>query len=700
MPFQILPKPSLSQAEPNVRALLQHFEENQSSLDLTDAIAFFNFPLFREEDNLLIAQLVLISPWHGVLLISTSSFLPSNEPNSNEKLEQLEGAFSQIFSRLVKYPKLRNGRAQLSFPIDAVLWIPESDSPGAAPVVIGTPAINEHLREQKTERKIDSGVFDELISVLDGSKVLIRAKERKTAGFSSTSKISLVAQLEEEIRRFDRDQRVAYMTEVMGTQRIRGLAGSGKTVVLAMKAALTAIREPDARIAVTFYTKSLYQHLKQLITRFYRLHEDRDPDWKKLQVLHAWGGQTAAGLYHTAATTFGHRAITYGVAASHSPNQPFAYACANLIQDPGVRDLFDYVFVDEAQDFPPEFMKLALQLAREEKLVIAYDAFQTIFDVEAPTASSLFGSDETGDSLVTFDEDIILHKCYRNPREILVCAHAIGFGIYGPRIVQMLESKEHWDDLGYVVTSGDLVSGQRIKVDRPEENSPSSISKQQSADQLVSMEVFSSLTDEVAHVVRKITHDIRHEGIAPEDIMVICADDRNAKGYFKILETSLLQAEIQTNNLQDDSYSIRDFQTEGKVTLATVYKAKGNEAYVVHLMGIDGIFSSRSPKNRNRAFTAMTRAKGWLSISGIGSAAENFAIELNLAKTNLPGLAFEYPKPEELLVMKRDLSKIAPDEVDEAISRLANDMEPEELEQLLMRRLREVRSRKKPKKKI
>jgi superfamily I DNA and RNA helicase len=63
-----------------------------------------------------------------------------------------------------------------------------------------------------------------------------------------------------------------------------------------MKAALTAVREPDARIAVAFYTKSLYQHIKPLMTRFYRLQEDRGPDWKKVQVLHAWVGPLLTGF--------------------------------------------------------------------------------------------------------------------------------------------------------------------------------------------------------------------------------------------------------------------------------------------------------------------------------------------------------------------------------------------------------------------
>ena len=53
-----------------------------------------------------------------------------------------------------------------------------------------------------------------------------------------------------------------------GPQRIRGLAGSGKTVVLALKAAYLHSQHPDWNIAVTFYTRSLSQQYKDMITNF------------------------------------------------------------------------------------------------------------------------------------------------------------------------------------------------------------------------------------------------------------------------------------------------------------------------------------------------------------------------------------------------------------------------------------------------
>lgn len=51
--------------------------------------------------------------------------------------------------------------------------------------------------------------------------------------------------------------------------------------------------------------------------------------------------------------------------------------------------------------------------------------------------------------------------------------------------------------------------------------------------------------------------------------------------------------------------------------MATVNKAKGNEKGVVYICGTDYIFST--PNNvvlRDILFTAMTRTKGWLTITG------------------------------------------------------------------------------------
>lgn len=696
MALQIYPRENAFKSGSTGDTLLDYLRSNSAALELDSAAAFCNFPLFREEDVLLAAQIVLISPAHGIVLISTAEQLPTSDGNAKATKIALDGTFSQVFSRLIKYPRLRRNRTTLLPNIDAFLWIPELNDDGAdleQDAVVGLAALGTRLDQNKLPALLDEEVFNELVSVIDGSKALIRPPERIVAPFGATSKVAQIQALEEEIRRFDRDQRVAYMTDVQGPQRIRGLAGSGKTVVLAMKAALIAVRNPEARIAFTFYTKSLYQHVKHLITRFYRLHEDRDPDWDRIKILHSWGGSFVDGFYSHACKLLGTVPITYGQASALAPNRPFEFVCERLLAQTNISPIFDYVFVDEAQDFPPEFMRLALKLANQERLVIAYDVLQTIFDVETPTAGSLFGLDEANEPAIAFDEDIVLHKCYRNPREILICAHAIGFGIYGPRILQMLESKEHWEDFGYKVVQGNFVSGEHVKIERSRENSPSSISDNNSPAEILQARSFASAGEEVLSIAAAIKEDISVGGVLPEDILVISADDRNARFYFRKLAEALGALNIPINNLQDDSYGIREFKSEGKVTTATVYKAKGNEAYIVYLIGIDYVFQKNSPRFRNMAFTAMTRAKGWLRVSGVGPAADACVAELNAAKAKLPFLEFVFPSPEQLLVMKRDLVQVDLEEADATLAKLAEDMSDEELELLLAKKLREVRAR-------
>lgn len=402
------------------------------------------------------------------------------------------------------------------------------------------------------------------------------------------------------------------------------------------------------------------------------------------------GGSVNEGLYHYSARAVGEHPLTLAQAVAFNQKRPFDEACTRLLQSGKVVNLFDYIFVDEAQDFPPSFLRLALKLAAEEKLVIAYDIFQTIYEVEVPTAEVIFGVQANGDPIVTFEEDLVLHRCYRNPLEILVCAHAIGFGLYSSRVVQMLESREHWEDFGYQWESGALEGGSNVRFVRPTENSPISLSAAAQTSSLIQVETFADIRDEVETIADKIERDIKVEGLSPDDILVICADDRNAKGYFNVLVSALVTRGVRTHNLQDGSYSIQNFTEKERVTLSTVYKAKGNEAVAVYVVGIDALFRRPDARSRNTIFTAMTRAKGWLWVSGMGPAAEAFKVEVTKAIANVPFLNFVYPDEQQLVRLKRDLSQDGAAVAEATMDELERNLNPEDLEQFLKARLNEL----------
>lgn len=686
-------------ADPAAKTLVTFLQAHGAGLGLKDATITYRFPIYREDDRVVTADVLVMSPNHGVLAFGVTSTSKGNILEVLKKTDdRLDQVVSHLFSRTVRYKSLRQSRKELAFPLEAAIYAPfleeaqvaRVDDDLSVPLLRSESQVRQFFARHTLDEPIAQEILDELSSVVEGSKALPRPKERNLDQRLQDSKAAQVAQLEAEINRFDRDQKAGYQGVLTGFQRIRGLAGSGKTVVLAMKAAITHIVEPEARIAFTFHTKSLYQHVRRLITRFYRQFDDRDPNWDKLTILHAWGGRSIPGIYSTACAAHGIRPLTYDQAQMLSSKPAFEFVCEDLLSKVKVQPIFDFVFVDEGQDFPASFLRLALALGKEQRMVLAYDELQTIFQPEAPSISDTFGVDDSGEPVVRLEEDIVLHKCYRNPLEVLVCAHAMGFGIYGKKIVQMLENRDHWTDLGYRVENEELRAGDLTRIRRLKENSPSSISRFNTPEEIIRCDTYANFSDEVAAVVEGIRHNIQQDGLEPDDILVISADDRHARQYLEDIAKRLSRAKINVNNVHEDSYSIRDFSESGAVTLSTIHKAKGNEAYMVYVVGIDALFGT-SVRARNMIFTAMTRSKAWLRLSGIGAQASEFAAELSKAKSELPFLKFVYPSESDIRTMKRDLQESPEQKVDRALEEIEAELPVEEMVQVLEQKLRALR---------
>lgn len=596
---------------------------------------------------------------------------------------------SLLYSRLIRNSQLRRERGVLAFPVIGIVFAPlvEQQPPGISFDVYGYRRLEEYFSKPHDKPLVDS-TYKELTATIEGAKGIIRAKPRKVDDSVERLKGAIANKVESEIASFDERQKQGGITVLDGLQRIRGLAGSGKTIVLAMKAAQMHLRDPDANILYTFYTRSLYQHIQRLVTRFYRQYDDRDPDWTKLMIMHGWGGHDTEGVYSRACLEHGLSPLSFAQAKTMPGDDEFHSVCQYLLDNADIHRMYDYVFIDEGQDFPASFFRLCLKLAEKERMVYAYDDLQNIWRTITPAPAEIFGTDKAGKSIIGLSNDTILHKCYRNPREVLVCAHALGFGIYGSRIVQMLENREYWQDIGYRVISRKFEPGSEVVIERPAENSLKTISQHYQPNEIVKAEVYNSFDEEIAGVATQIEQDIK-EGLRHDDILVVVVDDRYARRYLTSLTKTLAEKQIKANNIHADPYGIKDFYKEGQVTLSTVHKAKGNEAYSVYVVGIDALFASwAGPRERNMIFTAMTRAKGWVSVSGIGQAAETFKLEVEKALQEFPYLKFIYPSKQDLIIMKRDLEEKAVRklEAERALEKAMSEMTTDEIMRFLEQR--------------
>lgn len=679
MPLEIVVTTGRWKNDPASRALVDFLRQNEQALGIENGVVYYDFPAYADyEAAIFRPDILLLSPVHG--FVAVRAYDNTMFQRSTESVTEIDAALddfsSNLHSRLIRSRPLRKSRTSSIVDIHTIIQLSPDLSPDAvageeieSTVCASFESLADFLRSVRTDA-LSSEIVAEVRSVVEGAKALSRSIKRSVENPDKQPLAAALARLESEITNFDEKQRHIALVDVGGPARIRGLAGSGKTVILAMKAAHIHLNDPESRILITFYTKSLRTAIKTLVTRFYRLYSDQDPDWKKIHIRHGWGGAAVPGVYSDACSRSGVAALKLPEAkrAAARGETAFGAACSHLVSTGLVKPYYDHVLIDEGQDFPDSFYKLAFALAKGERdnksVVWAYDELQDIMNVKIRQPIELFGVGSDGQPLVDLDRtsahlppgatnDAVLSKAYRNQRDVLVSAHALGFGVYG-NIVQMLESADHWEDVGYEVKTGPLQTGQPVEVVRPDRNSPLAVPNI-AGFPLVDSSALESFDDEIAWVVKNITLFIEG-GLEAEEILVISLDDKHARRYLSSIGEQLSLLGIASNNVIADPYNEPPFTIAGKVTLSTVYRAKGNEAAAVLSVGVDAV-DIRLRDGRNKLFTAFTRSKAWLRVSGIGKSAQAVLNELNIALQNAPSIKFTMPDLKKIEKIQRGFSK-------------------------------------------
>lgn len=467
--------------DPSARSFVDYVKNRQAALRLTDAILYYDFPAYVDyEAASSRPDVLLLSPIHGFVAVRFVD--PSLFQRSNETITQVDTALgdfsSHLYSRLLRSRELRKTRNQTIVDVKPVIFIKGaatkhgSDTNSVDSFICGSLEAFTQYLDQIAAPPLDANLLSEVRSVVEGAKALTRPQKRIIVDPEKQPLAVAISKLEAEIANFDHKQRHIALVDVGGPARIRGLAGSGKTVILAMKAAHLHLNNPEANILITFFTRSLRDTIRNLITKFYRHYSETDPNWRNVHVRHGWGGTSAPGVYSDACRRLNRSPLRLpeAKALAKRGETAFGAACSALMSQVQVEPFYDYVLIDEGQDFPASFYQLCFRLTKGERdrknIIWAYDELQDIMNVKIRQPDELFGLDKDKKPCVDLDRssahlppgatnDAVLSKCYRNQRDILVTAHALGFGVYG-NIVQLLESSAHWQDVGYDVPTGEL----------------------------------------------------------------------------------------------------------------------------------------------------------------------------------------------------------------------------------------------------
>lgn len=645
---------------------------------LKEAVVYHNFPLYIDNEN--VAQrsdVLVVSKNHGILLFKTIHITTRDQDIINElkdEVSSFEQIFSLIFSKLIKSKILKKSPSTLKIEIIPSLYLFSSSDNGNSlskeilsikwdelNFLTSEHQLKSSFEDNVLEEELEDDIYDEIIAILEGSKGLIRPKNRIVDNDKGKTKGKLLNHLEMHIARFDLEQKRAALQILDDAQRIRGLAGSGKTIILAMKVAQIHLTQPDAHILYTYWTKSLHGFVKQLITRFYRQFADKDPDWEKIHIMHGWGGQHLEGVYYNACKDNNVKPINFTEASSqYGRHQAFEYICSQLYEN-DITKKYDYSIIDEAQDFPMWFYRLLLKLTKNYKIIWGYDECQNILEMNLQDPVTTFGTSDGKKPIIDlkkFGQDIVLHKCYRSYKPVLVGAFALGLGIYNDKIIQMPENSDMWEDLGFEIEQGGYTQGDRMVISRPDNNSLIVSDEEIDPKESLQCKSFPDRIEECNYIISEIVKNITEEELLPQDILVICLNDRYTKEYFRMIENGLNAKNIKTFNVHSSSTYNISFKIPDYVTLSTIYSAKGNESGIVYIVGIDKVFEYKNNiTERNKLFTAITRSKMWVKITGIGDNVDLLSKEIKQIFDNNLKLMFVMPDLKELKTFQRGLQK-------------------------------------------
>jgi superfamily I DNA and RNA helicase len=662
MAIEFIPTKTDLASKPQLESILRRVRQQNSA---RNGVLYYAWPQLKNYSDILCSgDLAFLTADGGLKLVGFTA--SADDTKVQQKHDEISELFGLVEAQLTKSIALRKKR-RLVVEIEPILFAPNSQiqiSDDEATVISSEDELIEKLSSAASV-ELSDGQIDEVRSILEGAKALSRPKPRNLIADAEQDIGQAFAELEEVIANFDARQRSVAMTALLGPQRIRGLAGTGKTVILAMKAALTHAHDPNAQILVTYYTRSLKDTVERLIVKFYRHFSEGEPNWSKIHVRHGWGRQNLPGVYRDACNRTSVSPLSFGDAKGHA--DPFGYVCRKLVETGRVTPFYDMILVDEGQDFPDSFYHLCFFLAKgsrdEKQIVWAYDELQNVFDVTVRAPDVLFGTDTDGEPRISLvralpegadTNDHVLQKSYRNQRDVLVLAHSIGFGVYG-NTVQMLENRNHWEDVGYDVLEGTFEVGTDVVVERPARNSPSKLNTPEDVP-LLAMASFEKMDEEVAACVSLIQEFIRR-GLRPHDILVIALDDRYARDYLNRVSKQLALVDLMPNNMLGGGYDEPPFIVEDSITLSSVYRAKGNEAAAVIVVGTDGAVL-RTRQGRNRLFVALTRTKGWLRLLGCNNKQyQQLKDEIASVNKNTPKIVFNMPNMTELNTIQRDLEE-------------------------------------------
>jgi superfamily I DNA and RNA helicase len=223
-------------------------EEILSRIEGLSGECFFGFPVVATPEGKYSADATLVSPEKGVVLFDLVE--GSSVGDYTRRQDDLA---NKIEAKLKLHRELVRGR-NLIPPLSVITFAPAVREVERF-AEDGYPLANEDDLEQVLSNIIwadyNENFYRTTLSAIESLSSIRQSRLRREVR-NPDSRGAKLKRLEESIATLDYRQNRAVIETVDGVQRIRGLAGSGKTIVLALKAAYLHTQYPDWQLLLLF----------------------------------------------------------------------------------------------------------------------------------------------------------------------------------------------------------------------------------------------------------------------------------------------------------------------------------------------------------------------------------------------------------------------------------------------------------------
>lgn len=379
---------------------------------------------------------------------------------------------------------------------------------------------------------------------------------------------------------------------------IRGVAGSGKTIVLASRAKWLARNHPDWKILVLCYAIPLAQKLRQLIEQ--KLQEPED----LLDLIDQTNNQPT-GINGTRVEVYNFH--QWLMRKLNTRPDDLGLLLEKCKSNEVVLPRYDAILIDEGQDFEPEWLELIAHVLNPDtqSLLLVEDRAQNIFRRKSSLAQNT-GLDFRGRSK-------ILTINYRNTAQIIQFAWTFF------QENSQLQNK---------VRQGSVEGIEIIPPQATKRKGPEPI-----------IRTCKNFADEMLFVSNAIKK-IHNENHVPFSDILILYRVKNSSKYYSYIDTirnELTKHDLPYYWVTENADTKRKFNHfEETIKISTIDSAKGLDFRAVFIVNIENMpFPLEDNEEREVAlfYIGMTRALEWLFLTYSGES--KFTRYLDLVKETI-----------------------------------------------------------------